>query len=167
MVDFNINLNKIDSVSSEIKNKINTKIKPVFMCVGSDKYVADSLGPIVGEMLKKKYNINAYVYGSLDYNINAKNLNLCYNYIRTIHPRSQVIVIDATLGEDVGNIKITDGVYAGMGNIIPTQKFGDLSVLGVVGKAGKDFRLNSVKMQLIVEMSKIISEALYMCCSNL
>ena len=143
-----------------IKNKIYLDKKPVFMCIGSDKYIADSLGPMIGEILKRKYNIQAYIYGNLDYNINATNLVACYNYIKTIHPQSQIIAIDATLGDNIGEIIIGDGAYAGMGKNLPLQKYGDWSILGVVAQPCSDFRLNSVRLQTIVLLSEIISCAL-------
>ena len=37
--------------------------KPVILCIGTDKVPGDSLGPVVGDLLIMKYNIDAFVYG--------------------------------------------------------------------------------------------------------
>ena len=162
MKNFNIaaKFENVCQIADEVKSRINTLITPVFMCVGSDKFVADSLGPIVAEICKKRYGIGAYVYGGLDYNINAINLKESYDYIKTIHPSSQVIFIDASLGDNVGEIIVGDGAFAGMGKTLPTIKMGDISILGVVGKKAGDFRINSVKLKSILNMSEVISKSL-------
>ena len=78
----------------------NEKEPIVFMCVGSDKVVGDSLAPIVGEYLTKKFKIKAYVYGSLKNPITAINVLSAYNYIKVKHPKSKLIIIDATLSDE-------------------------------------------------------------------
>lgn len=136
------------------------KEMPVFLCVGSDKFVSDSLAPIVSELLIKKYNIPAYVYGGLDYNINATNLTQAINYIETMHPRNPIVLIDATLGEHVGKVLLTSGGFCGMGKILPLKKVGDISILGVVGKNHKNFDLNSTRLSLVVSQAKFISQTI-------
>lgn len=138
---------------------------PVFLCVGCDKYVCDSLAPIIAEILRKKYNIRAYVYGGLDYNINATNLMSAIHYIETEHPYSQIVLIDATLGDDVGSIILTDGSYAGMGRILPIRKLGDFSILGVVAKKAKELHLNITKMKIVSDLAHSIAKGIAMAMS--
>lgn len=147
--------------------KLRGKEMPIFLCVGSDKFVCDSLAPIVGEMLTKKYNIPAYVYGGLDYNINAHNLVQAVNYIETIHPKNPIFLIDATLDDNIGSIKLTDGGYAGMGRIMPLKKIGNYSILGVVGHRHKEFNLNSTKLSLVMKMAEFISLGVAFVCDRL
>ena len=142
----------------ELMCKLRSKPDPVFLCVGSDKYVCDSLAPMVAEMLKKRYNVRAYVYGGLEYNINGNNLIEAVNYIETEHPYSTVVLIDATLGDNVGRIRLTNGAFAGLGRTLPLKKIGHLSVLGVVGKKMKNFDLNSTRLKVIVELADFISK---------
>ena len=85
MEEFDLDLTCEKKFAYSLLNKLRGKEMPVFLCVGSDKFVCDCLAPIVAEMLTKKYNIPAYVYGGLDYNINASNLTQAKNYIETIH----------------------------------------------------------------------------------
>lgn len=138
--------------------KIRRDNYPVFLCVGSDKFVCDSMAPIVAELLKKKYNIKAYVYGGLDYNINANNLMEAVNYIETEHPNSTIVLIDATLGGSVGKIRLTEGSFAGLGRQLPIKKIGQLSILGVVGRNTKNFDLNSTRLKVVTDLAEFISK---------
>jgi putative sporulation protein YyaC len=160
--EFGMSDKNLKDFAYEIYLKLDRNYRPVFLCVGSDKFVCDSLAPIVGELLTKKYNINAYVYGSLEYNINAHNLTTAINYIESEHPYSQIILIDATLGEDVGNVKITNGAYVSFGNLLPIKKTGDFSILGIVGKKGQSFNLNSTRLGLVYSLANFIAKGIVM-----
>lgn len=148
---------KLKDFAMEILKKIRLYGRPVFLCVGSDKYVCDSLAPMVAELLKKTYNVSAYVYGGLDYNIDANNLVQAVNYVEAYHPNSFLVLIDATLGDDVGEIRITEGSYAGLGRTLPIRKIGTMSILGVVAKKGKNFTLNSTRLKVVVELAQFIA----------
>lgn len=155
-------LSELKEFALEIYNRLDIDKNPVFLCVGSDKVVADSLAPIVGEILVNKYNIPAFVYGSLDYNINATNLSFVINYIECEHPHSQIVLIDATLSQNVGNVIVTNGSFAGLGKILPIKKLGDFSILGVVGKKEKTFQLSSTRLRLIKDLSCFIAKGIAM-----
>jgi len=131
---------------------------PVFMCVGSDKFVCDSLGPIVAEKLRHEHKINAYVYGGVDYNINSNNLMQVLNYIDTIHEGQHIIVIDATVGDNVGQIVITNGTIAGMGKCLPIRKIGKTSILGVIGNRCLEFNLHSTRLGNVLSLADFISK---------
>jgi len=146
----------------DILKRLHLEKKPVFLCVGSDKYVCDCLAPIVSEMLTKKYNINAYVYGGLDYNINASNLTQAINYVETEHPFSQIILIDATLGDNVGKVIMTNGSFAGLGKVLPIRKIGNFSILGVVSQKVKTFDLNSTRLRVVLSQAKFIAKGIAM-----
>lgn len=142
----------------ELYRKIKRNGRPVFLCVGSDKFVLDSLGPIIAEKLKKQYNINAYVYGGLDFNVNANNLMQVVNYIETEHPNSFLILIDATLGDNVGEVELRNGSFAGLGRCLPIKKIGLCSILGVVAKKSHDFNLNSTRLKTVVDLAEFITK---------
>lgn len=141
----------------EMSACINQGGKPVFLCVGSDKFVCDSLAPIVAEKLRHEYNLDAYIYGGLDYNINANNLMEAVNYVETMHEDSPIVLIDATLDNEVGKIKLNGGAYAGLGRCLPIRKIGAISVLGIVGRKNADFNLNSTRLKLVIDMANFIS----------
>lgn len=136
--------------------------RPVFLCVGSDKFVCDSLAPIVAEMLKSEYNVPCYVYGGLEYNINAHNLIEAVSYIEAVHPKEYIVLIDATLRDNVGKVVIEEGCLAGFGKTIPIRKIGRTSILGVVGRKGMDFNLNSTRLKIVMDMARFIACGCYM-----
>lgn len=167
MEEFDLSKDNHKKFVYSLLNSLRGKEMPIFLCVGSDKFVCDSLAPIVGEMLTKKYNIPAYVYGNLDYNINAKNLIQAINYIETMHPKNPIVLIDATLDDNVGRIKLCKGSFAGMGKLLPLKKIGDLSILGVVGKRCGDFNLNSTNLSLVMKLATFISLGIAFVCNRL
>ena len=136
---------------------------PIFMCVGVDNVIQDSLGPMVGELLKSKYSIPTYVYGGLDYNISATNLEYVKHFIEVVHSGSPIFVIDASIGEDdiYGKIKLVDsGVYpAGLTRNNP-RLIGDFSILGIVGVIGikNKIYLNKTRLDLVLNMAESIAE---------
>lgn len=149
---------------SLVNEILPSKNKPVFLCVGTDKVVCDSLGAITGELLRNKYKINAYIYGDLDFNINAKNLEKTINHIKNIHPNSPIILIDGVLGDldEIGLIKYySQGAYA-MGEFHKGVYVGDYSILAVVGAKGIDGLtvLKSTKLKNILLQAEFIASSI-------
>ena len=138
--------------------------KPVFLCVGSDKVIGDSVGVLVGELLSKKYQINGYVYGNLDNCVTARNLDNTIYEIKKTHPYSPIVVVDGVLGEthEIGSVKyypypsIPGGVY-NKGTLV-----GDYSILGVVDVKGIDSLslIKSVKLTNVIKMAEFIAESI-------
>ena len=81
-------------------NELGKKLKgrtPVILCIGSDKFIFDALGAIVGQLLVAA-NVKAYVYGTLDKPVNALNLERVYSFIRKKHFGSPVLAVDRRRG---------------------------------------------------------------------
>ena len=115
------------------KKDILLKLKKIFkeedviiVCIGTDKHVWDSLGPMVGSMLQD-YNIK--VYGNLNNPITAMNVEEIKEKIEIIHPDSVIIAIDIAVTD---NIEFNKKVYIREGGIKPGIGVGitDLSVIG-------------------------------------
>lgn len=157
-----LNNDQLFQFGKDILSKIQGREKPVFLCVGSDKFVCDSLGPIVAELLKHEYDIPAYVYGGFDYNINACNVTEAIAYIETIHAGSPIILIDVTLGENVGEVVLKEGCYPALGKTLPIRKVGTISILGVVGRKVANFSLNSTRLKVIMELSRFIAKGCFL-----
>ena len=143
---------------------LNKKQQPVIMCVGSDKVVGDSLGVIVGEILKNNPKFKNRVYGDLNSPINRSNLCEKIEEIKSKHPNSPVIVVDAVLGKDeeVGCIKtLENGVLAG-GEFGKGYMIGDFSILGVVSCSGISALsfLGAVRLKIVIELSRKIAESI-------
>ena len=145
-IDKNKNLMAI-SITNEL---LTLGEKPVFLCVGSDKVIGDSLGVLVGELLKTKYKINGYIYGDLDCPVTAKNLKKTIVEIKNNHPKSAIILIDSMLGDisEVGQIKFYKSGAIPGGEFNKGILIGDYSILAVVNVKGIDSLnfINSVKL---------------------
>lgn len=159
---FAINRDNLLKFGYELYKKLIDVERPIFLCVGSDKFVSDSLAPIVAEKLKKEYKIPAIVYGGLDYNINATNLVQAVKYIETMYDNPTIVVIDATLDSNVGEVVLTSGVFAGFGKCVPNIKIGNISILGVVGRKVANFDLNSTRLSMIVNMADFIAKGCFL-----
>ncbi len=134
---------------------------PIIVCIGSDLVLGDSLGPLVGTFLRQK-NVGAYVYGTLNQPITAKEVEYATKYLKILHPNSMVIAIDAAVGQtdDVGLIKIADrGIKPGLGVNKNLGVIGDVGIIGVVAsKSIKNYNLfNLTRLNLIYRMADSIS----------
>lgn len=143
-------------ISKCLKQNYNSNI-PVIVCIGSDIVVGDSLGPYVGTKLNKLIGEKSFIYGTLDNPITAKEIPIVSQTIKTLHPRSKIIVIDAAVGnkEDVGQVKIYDqGIKPGLGVNKNLPLIGDVSIIGIVSdKLGDKNALTSVRMWLIEKLA--------------
>lgn len=143
---------------------LNFKSPPVFLCVGHSYVLSDCLGAVVGELLSKKHNINAYVYGNLKHNVNSSNLLYYVNFIQKTHPNSPIIVVDSALGDivNIGQVKLTDKAQiAGFTNK-NASLYGNACILGYVNttKVNSLMFLKSVKLKTILEMASFIANSI-------
>ncbi len=134
---------------------------PVIICVGSDLAIGDSLGPIIGSELTYKLFGKAYVYGTLESPITAKEIKTVFNTINNLHPKSKVLVIDAAVGnkEEIGKIKIKDtGLKPGLGINKDLEEIGDVSIIGIVSdkENPKNNIYNETRLSLIKKISSLI-----------
>lgn len=133
------------------------------ICIGTDKCIVDSLGPLTGTMLSKE-NLNIDIYGTLDKPVHAMNIS---DYIKIIKRKNydKVIAIDACLSnkKNQGVIEVREGAITpgkGIGKILP--EIGDLSIIGVVDSSERDFHdlVQDTRLSLIYEMSEVICEGI-------
>lgn len=108
----------------------------VIVCFGTPGISGDALGPIAGGLLREKYNVPAFVYGTIERPVNGKNMDEWIAFIKEVHGGAVIISVDASLGakSKVGGIIVrSDGVCpaAVKGK---KSRFGDVGVLGVVGE---------------------------------
>lgn len=125
------------------KSVIKKRAKTVFLCIGTPKIIGDSLGPIVGDELKRR-QIDAYVYGTTSHPITALNLHLYKKMLRTYHRNDLIVAIDATMGSmyDIGKIKIKeDGLKPGGAFNKKSTALGDVGIMGIVGENQGDMLL--------------------------
>lgn len=144
------------------QNNLHSR-KIIMLCIGSDRYIGDALGPLVGSYLEE--STSCIVYGSLDHPVHAGNL---VEAIRTIHTKYHqpiIIAVDACLGKsyEIGNIEIWEGSLAA-GIAVGTQLpcVGHISIIGVVNGSGRIgyLDLQSTPLSIVVKLSKCIGRAL-------
>ena len=137
---------------------------PIFVCIGSDLVLGDSLGPLVGTLLRKK-NKNALIYGTLNYPITAREINYAREYIKTAHPNSLIVSIDAAVGteDDIGLIKIKDsGIKPGLGVDKDIEEIGDISIIGIVASKSKNHNnlYNLTRLNLVYKLAETIANGI-------
>lgn len=113
----------------------------VIVCVGTDKICGDSLGPMVGNLLRHRYAVPCPVYGVEGRTVNGANLERYRRFLDAHYAGVPVIAVDAALGEvdEVGKIRYRlGGVQAGCALGRKSPAVGQLAVLGVVGVKGED-----------------------------
>lgn len=149
--------------AEELRSKI--KSAPVYMCIGTEKVFADSLGPRVGTLLNLQMEKPMFVYGVCDQNITAENLCRSYEFIRAMHPDNPIVVVDAGVGEteQLGKVQLCDsGILPGAATNKNLPQIGDVGIVGIVAERGMNdfYTLNSAKDKLVGEVAQFIAEAL-------
>lgn len=170
----NINLKeKFIQDFSNIFNKTivqKGRIEATFLCVGTDRIIGDSFGPLVGskliELLHECNFSNINVYGSLEKNLNYESVN---RIIKSIDNNSTIIVIDAALSkkENIGKIFVSNKKTI-LGNGLDKNKIeiGDISVKSVVAKDYKIPRYNfkalqNISLNGVMTLANIVAEGIF------
>lgn len=139
-------------------NKNNT----VFVGIGTDRSTGDSLGPMVGTLLKK----NGYrVYGTLKNPVHAMNLIETIAKLHTNEKGKYIVAIDACLGKHIslGLTTVQKGSVrpgAGVGKELPPV--GDYAITSIVNVSGfmEYFVLQNTRLSTVMELAEAICEAL-------
>lgn len=145
---------------SEYVNTLRRKIKftkeeTIFVCIGSNKVVWDSIGPYVGSILKEKIG-EKYVIGDLENNICSQGDLKCYY---PIVKNKFVVAIDSAVTERNlnGEIFVTEKpIVMGMG---VKQNKGIVGDLGIKASIDKEF----CNEKYVLDISKIIVEGIGWC----
>ena len=144
----------------------------VFLCIGSDRATGDSLGPIIGYKLKQRRLSSAYVYGTLENPVHAKNLGDVIREIHDTFDRPFIIAIDASLGKasHVGYFTLGEGALkpgAGVGKELP--QVGNLYVTGIVNLSGflENSLLQTTRLHTVMDLADKISTGIFYCLAKL
>lgn len=162
---------EIEALSLQLKEIIENysynKENIVFLCIGSDKYVGDSLGPLVGTMLNEN-NVPYQIYGTLKEPVHSFNLKQTIKKINRQFKKPLIISIDACLGDknEVGDVVFKEGPISpgtALKKVLP--EVGDYHLKGMVNYIDplpttqflNDTRLYTV-MNLAKTITKVISQ---------
>ena len=160
--NFNLELNKI-------MKKVNDRrySNLIFICIGTNKIVGDSLGPIIGEILKKNLEQkNISVLGDLKNNVNINNIYQNLKNIQTKYSKPYIISIDSALSQTIEPERvyiIKKGLIPGSALKKKSIQIGNISIKGIVGKDEKSliknyYNLKMVDYKLVLRLSKNISK---------
>ena len=157
---------EIDLLALRLKEIIlNSKCENkdiIFLCIGSDRYVGDSLGPLVGSMLEES-QVPYRVYGTLDEPVHAFNLKGILKDIHKQFRKPLVFCIDACLGtiDQVGYIIFEEGPLTpgkALEKILP--EVGDFHFKGMVNYIDplpKSQFLNDTRLSTVMKLAKLIA----------
>ncbi|WP_240675955.1 spore protease YyaC [Ammoniphilus sp. CFH 90114] len=106
----------------------------IFLCIGSDRSVGDSLGPLVGTMLEEN-QVPYRIYGTLENPVHAFNLEDILKEINKRFKKPLIFSIDACLGEQdqVGHVYVKEGPLVpgrALEKVLP--QVGDYHIVGMV-----------------------------------
>ena len=142
----------------------------VIFCIGSERVSGDRIGPLVGDLLRYRYNVPCFVYGTTSAPINGINLTEYREKAREKHPYADFISIDAAVGnkEDLGKIKYKQGGVKAGGALGEGQEpFGDVGIMGVVAERQEDvlealLNVSSSFVTVLAEkIAKIVAGAIF------
>jgi len=141
-----------------LKEVLEEKI--LIFCIGTDKYIIDSLAPLLGSLLSDS-GISLQIFGTLDNPIHAENIEMRIKEINDKFPEYKIIAIDGCLGdeEEVGLIKLKQGAInpgAGVHKKLPS--IGDYAIEVIIEKKEASEYLLKLPMRLryIFKMAVVI-----------
>ena len=113
--------------------------KLIFLCIGTDRVIGDSFGPLVGYKLKYlfKDEQNIKVIGTLNNIICTHNISKIIKDINNTYPESFLIAIDAALSNknNIGKIVVSNNsINVGSGLNKSKIYVGDMSIKGIVSR---------------------------------
>ena len=162
--DANVRAKMYHYIQYLIEKQQDLYIRPIIiLCIGSDRYIGDALGPLVGTYLEE--NTDCIVYGSLDSPVHASNLVEVIDIIHHQYQQPIIIAVDACLGNsnEIGNLEIWEGsLEAGIAVGARLPCVGDISIIGVVNASGRIgyLDLQSTPLSIVMKLSKCIGGAL-------
>lgn len=137
----------------------------VLMCIGTDRSIGDSLGPLVGSFLEEQRELAFDVLGTLDNPVHATNLEETLARVEARYERPFVVALDACLGrpESVGMITVGQGALkpgAGVNKTLPAV--GQIHVTGIVNVGGfmEYFVLQNTRLSIVMRMARVMARAM-------
>jgi len=145
--------------------------KCIILCIGTDRFIGDCLGPLTGTLLSK-LNLTVPILGTLESPVHAVNLRNTISHIKTHYRGHRVVAIDACLGtsQSIGYIQVKEGsIQPGRGVGKKLSHVGDCSIVGIVDEAVESddyeyenyLKINNVRLGLVMKMSETIAKGIY------
>lgn len=140
---------------------------PVILCIGTDRLIGDSLGPITGSFLLQR-GCPFPVYGTLESPVHALNLHQQCSVIRSNHPGSPILAIDASLGPEhcIGALSLHfGGLHPGLAVNKHLESTGDFSITGITSEDGLHpyLSLQTARLSTVIKMAEEICTCILSC----
>lgn len=155
---------EIEKISTKLKEVLcQTSNKIIFLCVGSDRSTGDSLGPLVGTMLKEK-NIPFPVYGTLEEPVHALNLKKVLKDIHKTYEEPFIFGIDACLGDEsqIGYIFLKEGPFIpgnAVNKVLPSVgNYHMKAIVNYLDPFSSVQSLNNTRLYTVTILAEIITE---------
>ncbi|NHN29510.1 spore protease YyaC [Paenibacillus agricola] len=136
----------------------------VVVCIGTNRYPGDSLGPMVGSRLFERLEGSRYVhiYGTLDKPVHALNMQRTLAYIANRHRRAYIIAVDACLGQfyKIGTLQLVDEpLQPGASLSKELSSIGHIHIKGIINNHGplNHKVLEHTSLTFVNEMAAVIS----------
>ncbi|MBV7275350.1 spore protease YyaC [Clostridium sp. PL3] len=134
----------------------------VVICIGTDKWIFDSLAPFVGSILESR-GFSFPVYGTIEHPIHAINLEDFLIKIKNNHPNGFFIGIDACYSDksSLFQIHLRDyPIHPGTGTNKILPSVGDISIVGIIAINDNDAYLHEIRLKDVLFMANKIADIL-------
>ncbi|WP_165842349.1 spore protease YyaC [Paenibacillus xerothermodurans] len=148
-----------------MKHPVYTDI--VFVCIGTNRYSGDSLGPLVGSRLTERLDGHQriHIYGTLERPAHALNMQKVLAHIALKHSQAYVVAVDACLGQfyKIGTLQLVEGpLEPGVSLNKKLPPIGHIHLKGIINNYGplNHKVLEQTSLTFVQEMSAVISRIL-------
>ena len=140
------------------------KEKVLLLCIGTDRSTGDSLGPLIGYLLKNQELKHIRVLGTQNRPVHAMNLEDTLSIVEQYYQDHVIVAVDASVGmhDHIGCITVGRGsLKPGLGVSKELRSVGDLFITGVVSSCGDydPLMLQSIRLSVVMRMAECISES--------
>ncbi len=151
--------------SESLADELGARLRCPFvvLCLGTDKDIADSLGPLTGHFLSCDEDFPFPVAGTLSNPVHNENLRFHLDILRHKYPKHGLLVIDAAKGNscNIGDILLLGREDTARSNGIQLKiTEAELTLLGICDHEGSaESWMSSIRLHTVYEMAKAIAEA--------
>lgn len=155
---------EIEKMANKLKKVLSkTSSEVIFLCIGSDRSTGDSLGPIVGTMLKER-KFPFPVYGTLHNPVHALNIKKVLKDIQETYKDPFIFGIDACLGDErqIGFIFFKEGSFIpgnALNKVLPSV--GDYHMKAIVNyldPMSPVQSLNNTRLYTVMKLAEIMTK---------
>ncbi len=174
-----LNNNKYTQFTNKLGKSLeklnNTFSHIIFLCIGTEKIIGDSVGPIIGSNIKNLENEYIKVYGICGKNLDFSNAKNIIEKVYKKYSNPFIITIDAALSKEkrTGEIYIGEG-FMKIGTALEKSItfYSNINIKCVVGKYNSLNQkeniniLNNVVKERVYSLAEIVSQGIKIILEN-